>query len=57
MSEELVENSTLSVRARAEIDIQVSTARAYPRNVKDFMKNAEAMVTLSEDIAASCIFA
>lgn len=56
MSQELIENNAISVRARAEIDIQISTARAYPRNIGDFLTNSEEMVSRNEDIAASCIF-
>jgi hypothetical protein len=41
---------------RAEIDVQISTAHQFPRSLQQFYKRAEAMVTLDEDTAASCLF-
>lgn len=54
----IVENeSSLSLITKAEIDIQISTAKAYPRSNKIFLDKALSMATLNEDIAASCIYA
>ena len=49
--------SALAIISIAEIDQQVSTAKRFPRSIKQFMKEAMDMVTLSENIAADCIFA
>jgi len=42
---------------RGEIDIQIATARAYPRSITEFHRNAMAMVTLNQHTAESCIYA
>jgi hypothetical protein len=47
----------LSPAARAEIDQQIATAKKYPRSLTKFKKNALALATLTEDTAASCIYA
>jgi hypothetical protein len=40
-----------------EVDLQVSTARRYPRSITTFMRRAKEMATLTPEIAASCIYA
>lgn len=40
--------------ARAELDVQISTAKAYPRDTSRFLQDAIAMATSDKDIAASC---
>lgn len=49
--------TTLAVLAKAEIDANVATAKAYPRSIKQFINEATELVTLNEQIAADCIFA
>jgi hypothetical protein len=49
--------SSLSLITKAEIDIQISTAKAFPRSNKMFLDRALSMATLNEDIAASCAYA
>lgn len=49
--------SSLSLITKAEIDIQISTAKAFPRSNKIFLDKALSMATLNEDIAASCAYA
>ena len=39
---------------KAQIDIQISTAKAYPRNIKRATENSIAVVTMDEETAASC---
>lgn len=41
---------------RAEVDIQITTAKAFPRIVKDCIDEAITMATLTEEIAASCAY-
>jgi len=48
--------NALEQMERANIDIQIATARAYPRSMKKFYARAEAMVTLDETTAASCLY-
>lgn len=43
--------------ARAEIDQQISTARAYPRSLSGFRKRCVEMATLDERVARECIYA
>lgn len=49
--------SALSLITKAEIDMQISTAKAFPRSLKTFMQKAESMATISEEVAASCSYA
>lgn len=42
--------------AQVELDTQIATAKAYPRNVADFMDQAIALVTRNQEIAESCIY-
>lgn len=42
---------------RAEIGIQVETAKKYPRSLSKFYADAMAMATLNEEVAASCCYA
>ncbi len=46
----------LSLITKAEIDVQISTAKAFPRSMGVFLKKAMSMATLNEDIAASCSY-
>lgn len=54
---EVVPKEALYLITKAEIDIQISTAKAFPRSMKAFLDRAMSMATLSEDIAASCTYA
>lgn len=50
------ETASLSAIVRAEIDTQVATAHAYPRNMTTFQTRAIAIVELDEETAESCIY-
>jgi hypothetical protein len=54
---EIIAESALSVITKAEIDIQISTAKAYPRSLKMFIDRAMSIATISEEVAASCSYA
>jgi len=41
---------------KATIDMQIATAKAYPRNIKRSTENAIAIVTLDKDTAATCTY-
>lgn len=43
--------------ARAEIDQQITTARAYPRSIERAVRNITTLATLDEETAQECIFA
>lgn len=58
--EEVLETSgaaALQLVGDSEVDLQVSTARRYPRSITTFMRRAKEMATLTPEIAASCIYA
>lgn len=40
-----------------DLDIQITTAKTYPRSIKEFRREATEMVTLDEDIASECMYA
>jgi hypothetical protein len=48
---------TLPMKGGGTVDIQVSTARQYPRSITSFIQRATEMATLTPEIAASCIYA
>jgi len=43
-------------QSRAEIDIQVSTANKYPRNVDRTVKNVIAIVSQDKELAEKCVY-
>lgn len=55
--ESTVNVETLSTVIKAEIDMQISTAKAYPRSLQVAMQRALSLATLSQDVAESCIYA
>ena len=56
MQTEIAEMSQLESITRAEIDIQIATAKRYPREVAKAQKAALAAATLSEWVADECIY-
>jgi hypothetical protein len=52
----VVQPNALEQMERASIDIQIATAKKYPRSLDVFYKRATAMVTLDEETAKSCIY-
>ena len=42
---------------RSEIDVQVSTAKRYPRNIDDSLKRIEAIATINRETAEECFYA
>lgn len=50
------EAGALAIISKAEIDMQIATAHRFPRSVTKFREEAEALVTLTEDIADECIY-
>jgi hypothetical protein len=49
-------DSALTAITRGEVDMQVSTAKRYPRSIARFQKSALSMVTADKDTAASCFY-
>jgi hypothetical protein len=54
MSNMLVKETSTSM---SELDVQITTAKAYPRNVQTALAEAVSMATMSQEIAESCIYA
>lgn len=50
------DNSTLMALTRAEIDMQVTTAKAYPRSLEQFRLDVMAMATVDEETAESMYY-
>jgi hypothetical protein len=48
------DNPALYLITKAEIDTQISTAKAYPRSMGIFLKKAESMAIITQDVASSC---
>lgn len=53
----VVPQAVVHAISRAEIDSQITTARAFPRSIKSFQDAARSMATLSEKIADECYYA
>ena len=56
--EEKIDGATaLMAVSRAEIDTQIATARAYPRSLKEFKRQAMELATYDEETAESMFYA
>jgi hypothetical protein len=53
---EVVTLSALEATERASIDIQISTAKKYPRSLQAFKKRAIEMATIDEETAEKCLY-
>lgn len=51
------DNSTLSTILKAEIDVQIATAKQFPRSLTQFLKKAESVATITQEVAESCAYA
>lgn len=49
--------TVLGTLARAETDLQIATAKRYPRSIKRFLDEAQQLVTLNEEVAGECMYA
>lgn len=54
---EVLAPSAVEAMTRGEIDIQVATAKRYPRSLATFKARALEMATLDQETAESCIYA
>lgn len=53
---EVVSGSALATIEKASIDVQIQTARAFPRSMDTFKKRATEMACMDEETAESCIY-
>jgi hypothetical protein len=51
---EVLEPTVIEQLTRSEIDIQIATAKRYPRSLQRFQKNAETLATADVEVAMSC---
>jgi hypothetical protein len=54
---EVVPPTVIESLSRAEIDIAISTAKRYPRDIDRALKNTNALACKNAEIAATCTFA
>lgn len=48
--------SALEAITRAEVDVQIATAKRYPRSMTGFLQEAQTMVAINADLAAQCTY-
>jgi hypothetical protein len=53
---EVMTMSAIEAQERASVDIQIATARKYPRSMKAFKTKALDMATIDQETAESCIY-
>lgn len=53
---EIVDTSIVEQLTRGEVDMQVATAKKYPRSIARFQADARSMATINQDTAASCFY-
>lgn len=53
---EIIPPTALEVITKTEIDMQIATAKKYPRDIKKVIANVRDMATMSVDIAQSCTY-
>lgn len=53
----ILSSETVMAQEKAAIDIQISTARAYPRNLSDFLQKVETYAGLDTETAEDCFYA
>ncbi len=51
------DNAMVAALNKSEIDQQITTAKQYPRGIRQFLDEAKALVTLNEQVAQECIYA
>lgn len=54
---EPVTDAAISLITKAEIDMQIATAHAFPRSHAKFLRDVMSLATLTPEIAESCIYA
>jgi len=51
------EPTALAAITQGEVDVQVATAKRYPRTISKFLKDAESLATIDRATADSCMYA
>ena len=53
---DVIGSAALAALNRSEIDIQIQTAKRFPRSISQFKKTALAMATIDEETAGSMFY-
>lgn len=51
---EVVSGDALNAIERGQVDIQISTAKKYPRSIKQFLDEAKSMIGINQETAEGC---
>lgn len=54
--EQIESIGSLEAQTRGEVDIQIATAKKYPRSIKAFLSQTKDLVTVDEQTAESCFY-
>lgn len=54
---EVVNDTSLALITKAEIDTHIATAKAFPRSISKFLSDVMSMATATPEIAESCVYA
>ena len=57
ITSEMVNSETIYQQDKAVVDVQIATAKSYPRNLKRSIENALTIVTLDQATAGTCTYA
>jgi hypothetical protein len=53
---EIIQPTALEALTRSEVDVQIATAKKYPRSVQNFKMQAESLATLDPQTAEECSY-
>lgn len=56
MEVEVLPLNVVEAQNRSEIDVQITTAKRYPRNMDRAIQNVVAIVSKDRDIAKTCVY-
>lgn len=54
---QVMDTDVIESITRAEIDVQIATAKKYSRNIEGFFRGATALISRSPQIAGECVYA
>jgi hypothetical protein len=53
---QIIPPNALAAIVGAEVDVQITTAKKYPRSITKFKQKAKEMACINEEVAASCFY-
>lgn len=53
----MIDTSMATAVVKAELDTQITTARAYPRSIQTAIDNIDQLATMTEQMATECVYA